>query len=601
MSEETTSRRKKIITELLTTEFSYIQFLKVLHEEFYIPLERSSKSQNPILSSADLETIFQNSGKILQINTVLLEKLKSRVKQEDFDYETSCFADIFLEIFDDDTNPLTEEYQNYINNYNISLNCLVANSKNSKVQSFMQEALKRTFKFPNIQSYLITPIQRLPRYILILTDLNRNTPEQHQDKQNVTKALSEIIKITDQINRGKELYEDMLKKTMLLNRFSQTDCATIEQIVEPHEVIINEISLNQIIDDQNLPRIVIILTNHLIIAKNKKKSGENLNLCSCLSILSCDVKIEGESIRLKSIDRINTPPFIKPKIYEFEMINSTKNNSWKFSLQDTIKQQTKDSTALLDRAARSREHLQEVLLTPKFLKVLSTGTDVLSFEKSGKVLVVEGDKMDSIFIVQNGSVDVIKEIEGKPTVLISMAKGDIIGDISFIQSLKTKEHGNSTASLVVSKPDTRVIKITHETLKSKFSENKELKWRFYFLLCALLGERVLRINNLLGQNISYNHPSAQNEIVRRRASISRANSLATSTQSNTKTNTARSSSKGFIPKRKTTSMPTNEELTPVVPNKKYESICKLIGEPVLHQYPCKFQTESAKKKTFFTR
>ena len=42
--------------------------------------------------------------------------------------------------------------------------------------------------FTNLNSFLITPIQRLPRYLLYLKDLHRVTSEEHPDRQDVEKA-----------------------------------------------------------------------------------------------------------------------------------------------------------------------------------------------------------------------------------------------------------------------------------------------------------------------------------------------------------------------------------------------------------------------------
>ena len=39
----------------------------------------------------------------------------------------------------------------------------------------------KEFKLFEIRSFLITPIQRIPRYKLLLDDLKKHTPEKHPD------------------------------------------------------------------------------------------------------------------------------------------------------------------------------------------------------------------------------------------------------------------------------------------------------------------------------------------------------------------------------------------------------------------------------------
>ena len=44
----------------------------------------------------------------------------------------------------------------------------------------------------NLPAFLICPVQRLPRYLLILRDLQKCTPEDHPDYPNLKEALSLI-------------------------------------------------------------------------------------------------------------------------------------------------------------------------------------------------------------------------------------------------------------------------------------------------------------------------------------------------------------------------------------------------------------------------
>ena len=48
-----------------------------------------------------------------------------------------------------------------------------------------------------IDDYLIKPIQRLPKYVLLLKDLLRNTSSDHPDYNNISKALQLISDIND--------------------------------------------------------------------------------------------------------------------------------------------------------------------------------------------------------------------------------------------------------------------------------------------------------------------------------------------------------------------------------------------------------------------
>ena len=49
-------------------------------------------------------------------------------------------------------------------------------------------------------SLLITPIQRPPRYKLLLTELLKLTPEDHPDREDLQKALLAVEKVRNRIN-----------------------------------------------------------------------------------------------------------------------------------------------------------------------------------------------------------------------------------------------------------------------------------------------------------------------------------------------------------------------------------------------------------------
>jgi hypothetical protein len=54
---------------------------------------------------------------------------------------------------------------------------------------------------PNsLQALLICPVQRIPRYMLLLKELSNKTPEDHPDSQNLIKALQKIQELADSVN-----------------------------------------------------------------------------------------------------------------------------------------------------------------------------------------------------------------------------------------------------------------------------------------------------------------------------------------------------------------------------------------------------------------
>ncbi len=82
----------------------------------------------------------------------------------------------------------------------------------------------------------------------------------------------------------------------------------------------------------------------------------------------------------------------------------------------------------------------------------------------GEVLVREGEKGGSFFLLEDGEVQVTR---GNGAVLANLCRGDVFGEISLL----TGERCNATVSAV---RDTRVLVLSHEVLRGLLEANEEL-------------------------------------------------------------------------------------------------------------------------------
>lgn len=73
----------------------------------------------------------------------------------------------------------------------------------------------------NLLAYLITPVQRLPRYELMLKDLLRHTWLEHPDKQNLQLALDSIRAEIVDLNESKKQDSTRKKLAELQNKYRE--------------------------------------------------------------------------------------------------------------------------------------------------------------------------------------------------------------------------------------------------------------------------------------------------------------------------------------------------------------------------------------------
>jgi len=109
-----------------------------------------------------------------------------------------------------------------VNNYNTSLTTL---AKCKERYPIFDAFLSETMKSPecnklDIYSYLIMPIQRLPRYQLLLADLVKNTLKSHPDYYNLVGALEKIKGVAEYINEEKRKAEQIEKILEIQESFS---------------------------------------------------------------------------------------------------------------------------------------------------------------------------------------------------------------------------------------------------------------------------------------------------------------------------------------------------------------------------------------------
>lgn len=135
--------------------------------------------------------------------------------------------------------PYMKAYSTYINNYDNAFEAVEKYEKGlPKFADFLEKvyAKKEVNRF-KIDSFLILPVQRIPRYKLLLVDLLKSTPNDHQEKKEIEKVLEEIIKIAAYVNEGKRKNEN---SKILLDLARKYRDKYGSQLVQAHRQYVKE-------------------------------------------------------------------------------------------------------------------------------------------------------------------------------------------------------------------------------------------------------------------------------------------------------------------------------------------------------------------------
>lgn len=142
--------RLQAVQEILTSERSYINQLQILMKYFVSPL----KDQD-IISGDEFTILFGQIEMIYNLNTELLKNLES---------DLGNVGKAFLRLA-----PFFKLYSVYAFDYNRSQIVLQElTEKNQKFRKFLEQNESRPEVQTKLMSLLISPIQRVPRYRLLL-------------------------------------------------------------------------------------------------------------------------------------------------------------------------------------------------------------------------------------------------------------------------------------------------------------------------------------------------------------------------------------------------------------------------------------------------
>lgn len=167
--------------ELLETEASYLSGLDTL-KRYY---EDAILDQS-ILNPDAVKLIFSNLHDIISINQTFYDDLHERTIIESFDHIT----------------PFFRAYAIYAENFDKALTTI--HYFTNKLPQFA--ALKeRQQKLPiskslSIEAYLMLPIQRLPRYRLLLESLAKASPDEDSIRPQLLRILTGICEVCDHMN-----------------------------------------------------------------------------------------------------------------------------------------------------------------------------------------------------------------------------------------------------------------------------------------------------------------------------------------------------------------------------------------------------------------
>ncbi|KYQ90529.1 pleckstrin (PH) domain-containing protein [Tieghemostelium lacteum] len=308
-----TFRRNEIVREIISTEKRYVESLNTVITEY---LEECKK----FLTTQQVRNIFSSIEVIYSYNKLMLGELQTRYRLS----VGNKLGDIFTKI-----TAFLKVYTMYVNNYNNSFAAINECKENPKFAELLDK--NRSSYGLDLSSFLIMPIQRLPRYVLLLQDLMKHTQETHTDYNDLTLALKKMKEVAEYVNEKKREAENLNQVLMIQNSLS----GKFKNLAEPHRRYVHKGALF------HHDKVYLYFLFNDLLVKTENKSITKLRESTRLSRGTLTIpKDEGKSKFLDSFKLENVSLLDPhPEKNSFELINVSC-SSWENETSPTNHPQT---------------------------------------------------------------------------------------------------------------------------------------------------------------------------------------------------------------------------------------------------------------------
>ncbi|XP_033105536.1 FYVE, RhoGEF and PH domain-containing protein 5-like, partial [Anneissia japonica] len=252
-----TSDYQKVAYEVLTTERKYIDKLYLLDQVFRLRIGQSFPTEV-------VHQVFSNISSIYNFHKdFLLPQLEERMQQWD---SKPRIGDIMKLLA-----PFLRMYSDYVGNFDNAMKQLqIWTSKSTKFAAMIQQIQADPMCHQlSLQHHMLEPVQRVPRYQLLLKDYLKKLPEDSEDKTDAEKALDLISAAAQHSNnfmKSMDKFQKLLKINQMLDG---------EDIIDPTREFLKEGKITKIAarsgDQQD--RYLFLFNDVLICAQNRKLIG----------------------------------------------------------------------------------------------------------------------------------------------------------------------------------------------------------------------------------------------------------------------------------------------------------------------------------------
>ncbi|XP_042341947.1 rho guanine nucleotide exchange factor 17-like [Plectropomus leopardus] len=280
--------RKHVMMTLLDTEQSYVESLRSLIQGYMRPLKQpdSGSIVDPLL----VDEMFYQIPEILEHHEHFLEQVAGCVGQW---HDRQTVGHLLIQSFSKET--LANMYSAYIDNFlNAKDAVRIAKEAKPAFHKFLEQNMRENKEKQALGDLMIKPVQRIPRYELLVKDLLKHTPEDHPDHPYLLDAQRDIKRLAEKINKGRRSAEEAEREARVIQEI-EAHIEGVEHILNPQRKFLRqEMVMEAKTVGGKKDRSLFLFSDLIICTTLKRKSGSlrrsSMSLYSAASVIDTSSK-----------------------------------------------------------------------------------------------------------------------------------------------------------------------------------------------------------------------------------------------------------------------------------------------------------------------
>lgn len=196
--------RARVVRELLASEAAYVQGLGRLIEVLLKPLRRAAEggAGKPVLTAAEVSRLFGNVEEIHRLAAAFLPKLQRCIERWNV---STAVAELVAT--STGSEAFVAAYCLYAKEFDTALSVLENVSKQSGFKAFVK-IYEKDLEGKDVGAHLILPIQRPPRYVLLLKELIKHSRAYHSDYSRLQALETQLADLCRRMNDSRKDNDD---------------------------------------------------------------------------------------------------------------------------------------------------------------------------------------------------------------------------------------------------------------------------------------------------------------------------------------------------------------------------------------------------------